>query len=103
MYGTDGGGLPPRLLLFARRIQSSRRVCVSSCLFVYCCVEFNFIGKRCSVGPMGTNTIIYGHHMKNGTMFAWLEEYENEDYYKEYPVIHFDTLYEQQAYGGKKG
>ncbi len=47
---------------------------------------------------MGTNTIIYGHHMKNGTMFAGLEKYKDEDYYREHPVIHFDTLYEQQEY-----
>lgn len=51
---------------------------------------------------MGTNTIIYGHHKKK-TMFAGLEEYENEDCYKEHSIIHFDTLYEQQAYGGRKG
>jgi sortase B len=53
-----------------------------------------FIDKRCSVGPMGTNTIIYGQHMKNGTMFAGLEGYKDEDFYKAHPVIRFDTLYE---------
>ncbi len=57
-----------------------------------------FIDKRCSVRPMGTNTIIYGHHMKNGTMFAGLEKYKSEKYYKEHPVIQLDTLYEQQEY-----
>lgn len=57
-----------------------------------------FIDKRCTVEPFGTNTIIYGHHMKNGTMFAGLENYEDEDYYKEHPTIRFDTLYTQQEY-----
>ncbi len=57
-----------------------------------------FIDKRCSVWPMGTNTILYGHHMKNGTMFAGLEKYKSEKYYKEHPVIQLDTLYEQQEY-----
>jgi sortase B len=57
-----------------------------------------FIDKRCTVEPFGTNTIIYGHHMKNGTMFAGLENYKDEDYYKEHPTIHFDTLYEQKEY-----
>ena len=57
-----------------------------------------FIDKRCSVKPTGTNTIVYGHHMKNGTMFAGLMGYEDEDYYKGHTVIHFDTLYEQQEY-----
>lgn len=53
-----------------------------------------FIEKRCTLKPFGTNTIFYGHHMKNGTMFAKLESYEDQDYYKEHPVIKFDTLYE---------
>ena len=57
-----------------------------------------FIDKRCSIGPMGTNTIIYGHHMKNGTMFAGLEKYRSESYYREHSVISFDTLYEHQEY-----
>ncbi len=39
------------------------------------------------------NTIIYGHHMKNGTMFAALENYKEQDYYENHPVIY---LYTQQ-------
>lgn len=57
-----------------------------------------FIDKRCAVEPFGTNTIIYGHHMKNGTMFAGLENYKNENYFIEHPVIRFHTLYTQQEY-----
>ena len=57
-----------------------------------------FIDKRCTVDPFGTNTIIYSHHMKNGTMFAELENYEDEDYYEEHPIICFDTLYAWQKY-----
>ncbi len=57
-----------------------------------------FIDKRCSVRPMGTNTIIYGHHMKNGTMFAGLAKYRKRSFYKEHPIILLDTLYEQQEY-----
>lgn len=41
-----------------------------------------FIDKRCPLEPFGTNTIIYGHHMKNGTMFADLLEYMDEEYYR---------------------
>lgn len=33
------------------------------------------------------NTIIYGHNMKNGSMFGSLREYRNQDYYDEHPVI----------------
>lgn len=57
-----------------------------------------FIDKRCTVEPFGTNTIIYGHHMQNGTIFAGLGNYKDEDYYKEHQTIRFDTLYEQQEY-----
>lgn len=57
-----------------------------------------FIDKRCAVEPFGTNTIIYGHNMKNDSMFSGLLKYKNSDYYAEHPIIHFDTLYEAQKY-----
>lgn len=57
-----------------------------------------FVDKRCAVDPFGTNTIIYGHNMKNGTMFADLLKYVDEEYFTEHPLIQFDTLYEQQKF-----
>lgn len=57
-----------------------------------------FIDKRCTIEPFGTNTIIYGHHMKNGTMFAGLERYEDENFFEKHPTVRFDTLYEQREY-----
>lgn len=57
-----------------------------------------YIDKRCTVEPFGTNTIIYAHNMKNGTMFSGLLNYKDRDYYKEHLIIHFDTLYETQEY-----
>ena len=42
--------------------------------------------------------IIYGHHMKSGRMFGDLDLYVNEDYYKEHPIIQFDTIYEEGTY-----
>lgn len=41
-------------------------------------------------GKASPNAIIYGHHMKNGTMFAALEKYSSENFYKEHPVILLD-------------
>ncbi len=38
------------------------------------------------------NYIVYGHHMRNGTMFATLSEYADEAFWREHPTIHFDTL-----------
>lgn len=38
------------------------------------------------------NYLIYGHHMNNGTMFAQLLSYGDEEFWKEHPTIQFDTL-----------
>ncbi len=46
----------------------------------------------------GTNFIIYGHSMKDGSMFGSLERFRNEAYYLEHPEISFDTLYEERVY-----
>ncbi|MDD4796362.1 MAG: hypothetical protein PHO66_01175 [Eubacteriales bacterium] len=37
-----------------------------------------YLDKRCTVEPLGTNAIIYGRHMRNKTMFAGLEQYQDE-------------------------
>lgn len=37
------------------------------------------------------NTMIYGHHMKNGTMFASLVKYQNQEYYDKHPVMYLYT------------
>ncbi|WP_072683914.1 class B sortase [Holdemania sp. Marseille-P2844] len=37
------------------------------------------------------NLIIYGHNMRNGTMFSDVTQYRNEDYFTEHPVIEFET------------
>lgn len=46
----------------------------------------------------GTNFIIYGHNMKDGSMFGDLDLYLKESFYKEHPRISFDTLYEERTY-----
>lgn len=57
-----------------------------------------YIDRRCTVEPYGTNTIIYAHNMKNGTMFSELLNYKSPDYYAEHAIIRFDTLHEKQEY-----
>ncbi len=37
------------------------------------------------------NTIIYGHNMKNGKMFAALQNYDSQSYYEEHPVMYYLT------------
>lgn len=42
----------------------------------------------CTTVPLAAdNTIIYGHNMKDGSMFAGLKKYKEEAFYKENPVI----------------
>ena len=55
-----------------------------------------FIDSRCA--DDGNYYLIYGHHMKNNTMFGQLTEYMNEAFYEKHQLISFDTLYEQREY-----
>lgn len=57
-----------------------------------------FLDKDCDITNPGTNMIIYGHHMKSGRMFGDLDLYSSEEYYKEHPIIQFDTIYEEGRY-----
>ena len=38
------------------------------------------------------NLLIYGHHMKNGSMFGNLEKYKDASFWEEHSVIHMETL-----------
>lgn len=48
--------------------------------------------------PESDYTVIYGHHMKDGTMFSDLVEYESLEYAREHSKIHFETLTEMYDY-----
>ena len=37
------------------------------------------------------NTIIYGHYLKNGTMFGTIKNYDSQDYYESHPVMYLYT------------
>lgn len=37
------------------------------------------------------NTIIHGHHMKNGSMFGWLESYRDQAFYEAHPAMYLLT------------
>ena len=46
------------------------------------------------VPTMSKNTVLYGHHMaSDGTVFTCLENYTDLEYYREHPVIEYNTLY----------
>lgn len=57
-----------------------------------------FMDKDCDVTRPSTNYILYGHHMKSGQMFGYLDRYSEEGYYEEHPYIQFDTIYEKGIY-----
>ena len=45
-----------------------------------------------------TNMIMYGHNMKNGTMFTSLMNYKNQEYFKQHPTIRFTTTTSDDIY-----
>ncbi|MCH5251267.1 MAG: class B sortase [Lachnospiraceae bacterium] len=57
-----------------------------------------FVKSFVSIDPLNTNVIIYGHSMKDGSMFGSLDEYKSEKFYKQHPKISFDTLYDEGTY-----
>ena len=44
------------------------------------------------------NLVIYGHHMKNGSMFADLTKYRSLSFYRQNPTLEFSTLYKKSTY-----
>ena len=47
-----------------------------------------FADYRCAADFSDWNTVIYGHQMKNRTMFGTLQEYRDPAYYEEHPVMY---------------
>lgn len=48
--------------------------------------------------PEDMNLIVYGHNMKNGTMFHPLSLYAETDFLKKHGTVYFDTIYKNRAY-----
>lgn len=57
-----------------------------------------YVKGQADVDTPGTNFIIYGHNMKDGSMFGDLDLYRKESFWREHPRISFDTLYEERTY-----
>ena len=59
-----------------------------------------FLDERCSLSPdaPADNWLIYGHNMRDGSMFGQLVYYRDEDFYKAHPTFTFDTLYEHATW-----
>ena len=57
-----------------------------------------YVREACDVFRPSDNVTIYGHNMRNGTMFADLHLYEEKDFWQNNKYIYFDTLYEYHTY-----
>lgn len=57
-----------------------------------------YVEELCDINKPSDNITIYGHNMRDGSMFAALHGYRNEDFFKEHPVIQFDTLTKRNTY-----
>ncbi len=51
-----------------------------------------FMDYRNTTTSVDQNNIIYGHNMKDGSMFGSLKNYLNEDFYEEHKLITLDFL-----------
>lgn len=50
-----------------------------------------FADFRSSRNFSGRNTILYGHHMNDGSMFASIVEYKNQEYLDSHPYMYLNT------------
>ena len=50
-----------------------------------------YIQENCDVDIPSDNLIIYGHNMKNNTMFGSLPKYSKQEYYEEHSVLYLLT------------
>ncbi len=57
-----------------------------------------YIREFCDVFRPSDNVVIYGHNMKNGSMFGILDYYTNPSYWEKHQTIEFHTLYEEHTY-----
>lgn len=57
-----------------------------------------FLDYRADLKRPSDNLVIYGHNMRDGTMFEELLNYKNLEYYKANPIIRFDSVYEEAEY-----
>lgn len=50
-----------------------------------------FVDFVCPSDFSGRNTIIYGHNMRDGSMFALIDDYADVRFYEQHPVMYLNT------------
>ncbi len=59
---------------------------------------FADVSSTISADGNSQGVVLYGHHMRNGTMFAKILNYTKLSFYKENAIFRFDTIYERSDY-----
>lgn len=54
--------------------------------------------EQCDIFKPSDNIVMYGHMMKDGTMFADLANYTSKEYWQTHQTIQFDTLRARNTY-----
>lgn len=57
-----------------------------------------YAGEVCDLDAPSDNITLYGHNMKDGSMFAGLNAYTEREFWQEHRYIRFDTLQEHHTY-----
>ena len=57
-----------------------------------------YANEACDLTAPSDNVTLYGHFMKDGSMFADLESYLDPDFRDSYPYVRFDCLTQRRTY-----
>ena len=57
-----------------------------------------YVQANCDLQTPSDNILVYGHNMKDGTMFSDLLQYKRESFWQQHRIIRFDTLTAQAEY-----
>lgn len=57
-----------------------------------------YLNANCDVSKPSDNLIIYGHRMKDGSMFADLDNYTSKAFWESHRTFSFNTLTQRQTY-----
>lgn len=57
-----------------------------------------YLNNECDLNLKSSISLVYGHHMNNGSMFGGLEKYLDKNFFEKNRLIELDTLYEENQY-----
>ncbi|WP_407927856.1 class B sortase [Gracilibacillus suaedae] len=53
-----------------------------------------FLDYRNDLENNDLHTIVYGHNMRDGSMFGQLDQFLDQDFYEDHPTFQYDSLYQ---------